>query len=133
MLKNLLLAALLFISANAFSQSFTSIWNTNNTSVDSPVNNEVTIPTNPAYTSYNYTIEWGDGASDNNVTGDITHTYAAPGTYTISISGDFPAIYFNDEDTGDKLKIIEITNWGTIQWQTMENENGEIISKLLPE
>ena len=121
MTKKLFLLLVLFTSINTFAQSFTSIWNTNNTSTQSPINNEVTIPTNPAYTTYDYTVEWGDGAIDNNVTGDITHTYAAPGTYTISISGNFPAIYFNDENAGDKLKIIEILDWGTIQWQTMED------------
>ncbi len=121
MLKKLLFLLFLIQGTAIFSQSFTSIWNTNNTSTQSPANNEVTIPTNPGFTSYNYTVEWGDGAIDNNVNGDITHTYAAPGIYTISISGDFPAIYFNDENTGDKLKIIEILDWGTIQWQSMEN------------
>jgi len=98
---------------------FTAIWNTNNTSSGSSANNEITIPTNPAYTTYNYTVDWGDGNSDTGITGNITHTYATPGTYTISISGAFPAIYFND--TGDKEKIMEILEWGNIQWQTMEN------------
>jgi gliding motility-associated-like protein len=121
MLKKLLFLLFLIHGTAIFSQSFTSVWNTNNTSTQSPANNEVTIPTNPVFTSYDYTVEWGDGTIDNNVTGDITHTYAAPGTYTILISGDFPAIYFNDIDTGDKLKIVEILDWGTIQWQSMEN------------
>ncbi|MGP1992167.1 BspA family leucine-rich repeat surface protein [Zobellia laminariae] len=120
MTKNLLsLLVLLLISTGVFSQSFTSIWNTNNISTGSSAINEVTIPTNPAYTSYNYSVDWGDSNTDTGVTGDITHSYATPGPYTISISGDFPAIYFND--TGDRLKIIEILNWGTIQWKTMEN------------
>lgn len=121
MLKNLLPLFLLFLCTNAFSQSFTTNWNTNNTSTQSPSNTEITIPTNPAYTSYNYSVDWGDSNTDTNVTGNITHTYATPGIYAISISGDFPAIYFNDENTGDKLKIIEILAWGSIQWQTMED------------
>ncbi len=120
MLKNLLLTLLIsLISATTFSQSFNSIWNTTNISTGSSANNEVTIPTNPAYTTYNYDVDWGDGQSDSGVTGDITHSYAAQGTYTIMISGTFPAIYFND--TGDRNKIIEILSWGNIQWQTMED------------
>ena len=119
MLKNLLPLLFLLIGVNSFSQSFTSIWNTNNTNYQSSADNEIEIPTNPAFATYNYTVDWGDTNTDTNVTGDITHTYAAPGTYTITISGDFPAIYFNDES--DKLKIIEILDWGTIQWQSMEN------------
>ncbi|PIB26896.1 BspA family leucine-rich repeat surface protein [Maribacter sp. 4G9] len=110
---------LFLIGIKANSQSFTSIWNTNNTSSGSSAANEVTIPTNPAYTTYNYDIDWGDGNTDTGVTGNITHTYAATGNYTISITGTFPAIYFNA--TGDLLKIIEILDWGNIQWQTFEN------------
>tara|TARA_R110002051_G_scaffold143507_6_gene216530 strand:- start:56516 stop:58786 length:2271 start_codon:yes stop_codon:yes gene_type:complete len=112
---------LLFLSVNLFSQSFTSIWNTTTTETGSSAANQVTIPTNPAYITYNYDVDWGDGTTDTGVTGNITHTYATPGTQTISISGTFPSIYFNDENANDKLKIIEILNWGTIQWQTMEN------------
>ncbi|MGB6150651.1 MAG: BspA family leucine-rich repeat surface protein [Pricia sp.] len=119
MTKNLLPLLLLFISANAFSQTFNSIWNTANTGSGSSAVNEITIPTNPAYTTYNYTVDWGDGDTDTGVTGDITHTYASQGTYTVTISGTFPSIYFND--SGDKLKIIEILQWGDIQWRTMES------------
>lgn len=119
MRKNLLFLSLLFVSICSFGQSFTSIWNTNNVSTGSSADNEIAIPTNPTYTTYNYSVDWGDGNTDIGVTGDITHTYASSGLYTIIISGTFPAIYFNE--TGDRNKIIEITNWGNIQWQTMEN------------
>ncbi|WP_394974765.1 BspA family leucine-rich repeat surface protein [uncultured Croceitalea sp.] len=119
MLRRILFFLSLFISLHSFSQNFNSIWNTINTSGGSSADNQITIPTNPAFTNYNYTVDWGDGSQDTNVTGDITHTYSTQGTYTISISGIFPAIYFNN--TGDRQKIIEILAWGTIQWQTMEN------------
>ena len=55
--------------------------------------NQITIPTFPGET-YNYSVDWGDGTTSENVAGDITHTYEAPGTYTIEISGDFPRIFF---------------------------------------
>ncbi|MFX0556460.1 BspA family leucine-rich repeat surface protein [Maribacter sp. CXY002] len=109
---------LLLISLTGFSQSFISTWDTNNTSSGSSASNEITIPTNPAYT-YNYNVDWGDGNINIAVNGDITHTYTTVGSYTISISGTFPAIYFNN--SGDVEKIIEILSWGDIQWQTMEN------------
>ncbi|MFC4095192.1 BspA family leucine-rich repeat surface protein [Euzebyella saccharophila] len=111
----------LLVSFIGQSQSFESIWNTNNIESGSSANNQVTIPTNPAYTTYNYDVDWGDGNIDTGVTGNITHTYATAGTYTIAISGTFSSIYFNDENASDKLKIIEILAWGTLQWQTMEN------------
>ncbi|WP_197463471.1 BspA family leucine-rich repeat surface protein [Cochleicola gelatinilyticus] len=95
---------------------FETIWNT---SLPGPsLDTDITIPTNPAF-SYNYSIDWGDGTNDTNVTGDISHSYASPGIYTVKISGTFPAIYFNI--AGDRQKIIEITSWGMIEWQSMEN------------
>ncbi len=108
----------LIIYINSYAQNFTSVWDTSNIEAGSSANNQITIPTNPAYT-YNYIVDWGDGQTDANVTGDITHTYTTEGEYTINISGSFPSIYFNQ--SGDKLKIIEILSWGNIQWQTMEN------------
>ncbi|MFD1062006.1 BspA family leucine-rich repeat surface protein [Winogradskyella litorisediminis] len=119
MLKKLLLLFFLFFSLNTNAQDFTAIWNTANTNNNSTADNQIEIPTNPAFTNYNYTVDWGDGNIDTNVTGNITHTYAAVGTYNVSISGVFPAIYFNDE--GDRLKIEEILSWGNIQWLSMEN------------
>ncbi len=106
----------LFLSFYSFGQSFNSRWNT--AELGTSNDDQITIPTNPGFT-YDYTVNWGDGTTDNNVTGDITHTYPTEGLYTISISGVFPSIYFNDG--GDRQKIIEILSWGTIQWQTMEN------------
>ena len=121
MLKRIYLCfLLLFVNFNLFGQNFTTIWNTSNIEDDSSLDNQITIPTNPAYT-YNYTVDWGDTMSNTGVTGNITHTYTTPGNYTITISGTFPSIYFNNEEANDKLKIIEILDWGTIEWQTMEN------------
>ncbi|WP_271856177.1 BspA family leucine-rich repeat surface protein [Patiriisocius marinus] len=96
---------------------FVSVWDTEQ--IGTSADNQITIPINPAFTNYNYTIDWGDGMMDTGVTGAITHTYATPNTYTVSITGTFPAIYFNG--TGDRRKIIEIISWGNIQWQSMEN------------
>lgn len=75
------------------------------------------IPTNLSHV-YDYTIQWGDGTVDLNVTGDISHTYANTTTqpYQVRISGDFPAIYFND--SGDKDALISVDQWGNISWKT---------------
>ncbi|MBC3846640.1 BspA family leucine-rich repeat surface protein [Winogradskyella echinorum] len=116
--KNYILIFALIFFLNAYTQDFSAIWNTAHTENNSTLDNQIEIPTNPAYT-YNYNVDWGDGITDSNVTGNITHTYASSGSYTINISGTFPQIYFNN--TGDKLKIEEILSWGTIQWLSMEN------------
>ncbi len=43
--------------------------------------------------------------------------FSVAGTYTIRISGVFPAIYFNNG--GDRLKILSVDQWGTGAWRTM--------------
>ena len=74
---------------------------------------QFTIPTTVA--TYNYDVDWGDGTTDTGVTGVITHTFAGgAGTYTVKISGIFPRIQFNN--SGDKLKLLEVQNWGNIVW-----------------
>ena len=78
---------------------------------------DITVPTQG--TGYNYTIDFGDGTVQNNVTGDATHTYNAPGIYTVTISGNFPRIYFND--LGDKDKILSVDQWGDIVWTSMDS------------
>ncbi|WP_157483944.1 BspA family leucine-rich repeat surface protein, partial [Maribacter hydrothermalis] len=89
-------------------------------------NNQITIPTFPGEVigingstdySYNYDVDWGDGNIDLGVSGDATHTYDVPGTYTVSIIGEFPQIYFNA--SGDKDKILSVAQWGNIQLVNM--------------
>ncbi|MEM6842228.1 MAG: BspA family leucine-rich repeat surface protein [Bacteroidota bacterium] len=84
-------------------------------------NDSITIPTHPEQMGYNYLVDWGDGTISSNQTGDAGHTYAQAGIYEIKITGDFPAIYFNNKYwVGDKDKIQTIEQWGGIAWQTME-------------
>lgn len=93
---------------------FITTWKTNNTGTSS--DNQITIPTTG--TGYNYTVNWGDGNTDNNVSGDITHSYTAIGTYTVTITGSFPRIYFNG--TGDAQKLLTIQQWGNNRWVSMD-------------
>ncbi len=79
-------------------------------------NESITIPTFPGET-YDYSVDWGDGNSASNQTGNSTHFYATPGTYTVKISGLFPRIYFNN--SGDRMKIQSIEQWGTNPWNSM--------------
>ncbi len=94
---------------------FVTTWKTDNPGASA--NNQVSIFTNGG--GYNYTIDWGDATSDTGVTGNITHTYAAPGTYTVKISGSFPKIMFGNG--GDCQKILSVDQWGTSQWQYLQN------------
>ncbi|MFK7833782.1 MAG: BspA family leucine-rich repeat surface protein, partial [Winogradskyella sp.] len=91
---------------------FITTWETTTT------NETITIPTRAPGLTYDYTIDWGDGTTDTNVMGDITHIYTAPGIQTISISGTFPQIHFNG-DAIDRDKILTIEQWGDIEWQAL--------------
>ena len=74
--------------------------------------NQFTIPTNGV--GYDYTIASSDGQVLVGNTGNTTISFAQPGVYKLKISGDFPRIYF--ANTGDKLKITQVKNWGIIKW-----------------
>lgn len=79
----------------------------------------ITIPINVNTPGYNYTVDWGDGTIITGHTGVCSHTYAEAGVYTVSITGDFPRIHFNNGP--ERLKLLSIEQWGAIQWTTMWN------------
>ncbi len=81
-------------------------------------NESITISTRFDEYMYDYTIDWGDGTMDTNQTEDATHNYTSAGTYTVVITGEFPAIYFGRDDVNAK-KILTIDQWDDIVWQTM--------------
>jgi len=72
---------------------------------------------------FNAVIDWGDGGPTSDITtyndADLAHTYAVAGTYTITVSGTFPNIYFNNTG-GDKDKVITVENFGTVGWLTFQ-------------
>ena len=86
-------------------------------------NESITIPVNAFEYTYDYTVDWGDGNTDSNLTDNVTHTYASAGDYQVLISGTFPAIFFNfssSEVDETRSRLISIDQWGTNQWQTMK-------------
>jgi len=120
-----------------FSQGFITTWKTDNPGVSGP--NQITIPISE-YQTYDYTVDWGDGTISENVSGLITHTYAASGTYTVSIIGQFPQIYFNNafNNISDSKKILLVNQWGDIQWRSMNNafsgcENLDVVATDIPD
>ncbi|MCB9168868.1 MAG: BspA family leucine-rich repeat surface protein [Flavobacteriales bacterium] len=90
------------------SDEFVTTWQTNY------IGETITIPTTG--TGYNYYVDWGDGTVSN-YTADATHAYTSPGLHTVRIGGAFPHIYFNS--VGDKDKILDVVQWGSIQWTSM--------------
>ncbi len=96
-------------------KKFVTTWETNQSGATP--SDMVRIGTNPSY-SYDYTVDWGDGVTESGMSGDATHTYAAEGTYTVTISGDFPSLYFGDAGY-DNPKLLSVEQWGTSAWQSM--------------
>ena len=70
--------------------------------------------------SYNYTVDWGDGVVETGFTGNAFHQYADAGTYTVQITGAFPAIEFGNISSSQyRESIRSIEQWGNIEWETM--------------
>ncbi|MEJ2279850.1 MAG: BspA family leucine-rich repeat surface protein [Candidatus Lokiarchaeota archaeon] len=93
---------------------FVSMWNTTLTSPGSSGTNQVKLPL-VSSGIYDFIVDWGDGSS-NTITmwnqTEVTHIYAS-GVYTININGTINGWQFNNG--GDKLKIIEILQWGCLR------------------
>jgi surface protein len=94
---------------------FISIWDTTKTSAGSSSSNQVSLPLD-AFGIYNGTIDWGDGNISANTFANKTHTYSSPGVYTITILGTNVG-FGSINNVGDKLKLIEIIQWGSFALQ----------------
>ena len=83
------------------------------------VNETITIPVQSL--TYNYDIDCDNNSTfeQTGVTGDGTCTYATAGQHIINIRGTFPAININNGT--EKDKILEVMQWGTITWESMES------------
>lgn len=72
--------------------------------------------------STNLTVDWGDGSSDLITSynqAELTHGYTSSGVYQISLSGSFEGII--QPNNSDRLKIMSIDNWGSIQFKNMNS------------
>jgi len=103
-------------TVNVIGNDFITTWKTDNPGVSN--NDQIWIKTAWRGGGYNYRVDWGDGQIDLNVRGDITHTYATAGTYTILIGGDFPQI-LSGSTHSDAAKLLSIEQWGDIKWKSM--------------
>ena len=62
--------------------------------------------------TYSGTIDWGDGSTSALSYANRTHTYASGGVKVITISGQIDGWRF--ANSGDRRKITDIFNWGTL-------------------
>ncbi|HTF81986.1 MAG TPA: BspA family leucine-rich repeat surface protein [Cytophagales bacterium] len=115
--KSVFILILLTFSTSYSQLPFVTTWQ-----VDTSL--RIIIPTKGA--GYNYTVQWEKttdptvkGTSTGNV-GDATLTLPNQGVYKVSISGDFPRIYFNN-NPGGYNNLLTVEQWGSIAWTSMEN------------
>lgn len=76
--------------------------------------------------SYDFWVDWGDGGAAEHVVAAsaggnrvISHTYSSAGTYDVKLYGsNLPYIQFCS--SVDKLKAINVKQWGTNAWWRMQ-------------
>ena len=75
-----------------------------------------TTITLPLYGTVDVTIDWGDGGSINayTTTGDMSHTYALEGTYSVSISGTLTQFGNGSDYYDNVLKLVKVVSFGSI-------------------
>jgi len=101
--------------------NFITTWNTENPGDSN--SNQITIPS--TCRGHSYELYWEDVASSTSngtttliTTSSYTLTFPYPGIYQVQASGTIPCIGFNN--TGDRLKILTIEQWGTNPWTSMD-------------
>lgn len=67
--------------------------------------------------TFNYDVNWGDGTTETGFTGTSTHVYATSGTYSVSITGQFPHILISRGSSAFK----SVDQWGNNQWESFVN------------
>ena len=106
-------------------QTFKTVWKTDNTGTSNSTS--ITIPTTGTGYSYRVDInndgDFADTIGTHNEatlrTGSTTINFGTAGTYPVAICGTFPRIFFNN--AGDRLKLLDITQWGDNAWTSMQN------------
>ena len=99
-------------AADPVNLDFVSTWDTTKAGSAS---NTVVLPLLSGGT-YSGIIYWGDGNSDDLSYANRTNVYASSGIYNVTISGTIGGFQFNNG--GDKAKITDISNWGTLDITT---------------
>ena len=106
------------ITPTAVVTPFAFTANTNNTSAGSSTATQFKLPLTTS-TGLNIVVSWGDATTStitSHLDAAVTHTYASAGTYSISITGTLPGWQF--ANTGDRLKILNISSYGVLNITT---------------
>ena len=111
------LSANVFIASVSPARPFITTWEPNFAPPPRGTLGTVTIPVGDA--TGTYTVDWGDGTITTH-SGDASHKYDMPGTYSVEISGDFTQIYMGISSPFNSGQLRSIDQWGSTQWGSME-------------
>ena len=104
------------IGASPAPAAFAFTVKTDNTGVSTSTQFQLPLTTS---TGLNIVVDWGD-ATTSTITSHLDvntkHSYPSAGTYSISITGTLPGFQFNF--SGDREKILNISNWGVLDITT---------------
>ena len=92
--------------------SFITTWNVET------AGQEIIIGTNSDF-DYDYTIDWGDGTQEQRTDHNPSHIYEIAGNYNVAINGQFPALRMDESDDLSREALIDVVQWGNIEWQSM--------------
>lgn len=90
----------------------------------------ITFPANA--TNNDFTVDWDypNGVTEVITTSNPTHTYAVAGDYDISVHGIMPR--FNQRQTPDDLKWVELKQWGDTSFERLidflENASNAVVT-----
>jgi surface protein len=101
-------------------EPFITIWRTDSTGATN--DDQVWLPLEGEYNLYWEQV--GDTTTNGSLSGsnETTITFPEAGTYRIELYGTFDRINFGaypEQEGGDERKLLEIEQWGEIEWSTM--------------
>ncbi|WP_172435952.1 cadherin domain-containing protein [Sediminicola luteus] len=70
---------------------------------------------------FDFHVDWGDGSIENDLTNTANHTFSAPGTYTVKITGVLPMLPLSRSNGTTKAATIDIKQWGNIKWRVVSS------------
>jgi len=116
-----------FLNSYSFDSrgSFLFKIDTTNTSGGSSPVEEFELPLIANPNPLNIIVNWGDGLTSNITNpnqAEVTHTYASQGIYDVEITGEMSGFTF--DETGDRQKILEISNWGIFRFDVDDTFRG---------
>ena len=87
--------------------AFVTTWTT------TAANQKITLPV----VGSGMTVSWGDGTTDEGVSGHQNHTYAAADTYTVAVTGGLEQFFLNNG--ASRTSLMSIEQWGNASWANM--------------